>query len=135
MTPDEARPVRREYGAPWELPAGRRSLHGQPPCFRGSHELHVRLNPHVAARADELTVTADAPSADRLSAVPSMPLRSGTGLVAHPEAGVLRLAYETLALPDEGRRLVVLLPADEATATALDRLSGRTPGDLRAVRG
>ena len=56
-------------------------------------------------------------------------------LVAHPEAGPLRLAYETLALPDEGHRMVVHLPADDATAAALGRLNGCRPGALRAVSG
>lgn len=90
-------------------------------------------DPHVAAMADELTVTAGALFADRLAAVPAMPRRAGTDLVAHPEAGPLRLSYETLALPDDGHRMVVHLPADEATASALDRLNGRQPGALRAV--
>jgi hypothetical protein len=31
--------------------------------------------------------------------------------------------------------VMVHLPADEATATALDRLNGRKPGALRAVGG
>jgi hypothetical protein len=49
-------------------------------------------------------------------------------------AGGLRLDLETLALPDaDDQRLVALLPADEATSTALDRLAGRRPGALRAV--
>ena len=52
-----------------------------------------------------------------------------------PEAGRLRLSYETLALPDDGQRLMVHLPADEATATALDHLNGLKPGALRAVSG
>jgi hypothetical protein len=56
-------------------------------------------------------------------------------VVEHPEAGHLRLSFETLMLADEGRRLVVHLPADQATATALDRLNGRRPGALRAVNG
>lgn len=96
------------------------------------HEASLQ-DPHVAAVADELTVTAGAPFADRLAAVPAMPRRAGTDLVAHPEAGPLRLSYETLALPDDGHRMVVHLPADEATAAALDRLNGRQPGALRSV--
>lgn len=92
-------------------------------------------DPHVTTMADELTVTAGALFADRLAAVPALPRRAGTDLVIHPEAGPLRLAYETLALPDDGHRMVVHLPADDATATALDRLSGRRPGALRAVSG
>jgi transcriptional regulator with XRE-family HTH domain len=60
--------------------------------------------------------------------------RTGVRAVAHPDVGVLRLTYEILDLPDaERQRLVVHLPADEATATGLDRLAGRTPGRLRAV--
>ena len=52
----------------------------------------------------------------------------------HPEVGELRLAYETLELPD-GQRLVVYLPAADATSGALDHLAGRQPGALRAVIG
>lgn len=60
--------------------------------------------------------------------------RTGVRAVDHPEVGVLRLAYEVLSLPDPDRqRLVAYLPADEATATGLDRLAGRSPGRLRAV--
>ncbi len=60
--------------------------------------------------------------------------RTGVHAVAHPEVGVLRLAFEILELPDPDRqRLITYLPADEATATGLDRLAGRTPGRLRAV--
>jgi transcriptional regulator with XRE-family HTH domain len=92
-------------------------------------------DPHVAALADELTVTAGAPFSDRLAAVPSMPARFGIDIVDHPEAGRLRLSYEVLSLPEEGQRLMVHLPADEATATALDHLNGRKPGALRAVGG
>ncbi|MEV0635669.1 helix-turn-helix transcriptional regulator [Streptomyces sp. NPDC050619] len=98
------------------------------------HETSLH-EPHAAALADEMTVTAGAAFADRLAAVPSLPARTGTDLVEHPEAGRLRLSFETLALPDDGQRLVVHLPADEATATALDRLNGRKPGALRAVSG
>jgi hypothetical protein len=93
-------------------------------------------DPHVAALVDELTVTAGAPFADRLAAVPSLPRRTGVDVVAHPEAGTLRLAYETLSMPDaDGQNLVIHLPADDTTASALDRLNGRRPGALRAVNG
>ena len=90
-------------------------------------------DPHVAALAEELA--AGAPFRNRLAAVPVTPVRFGTDLVDHPEAGRLRLSYETLALRHEGQRVVVHIPADEATATALDRLNGRRPGALRAVSG
>jgi transcriptional regulator with XRE-family HTH domain len=60
--------------------------------------------------------------------------RTGVQAMAHPDVGVLRLAFEVLDLPDPDRqRLVAYLPADEATATGLDRLAGRAPGRLRAV--
>ncbi|MER6674399.1 helix-turn-helix transcriptional regulator [Streptomyces sp. NPDC000983] len=98
------------------------------------HETSVQ-DPYVGALVDELTVTAGAPFADRFTAVPAPPRRAGVETVVHPEAGTLRLAYETLTLPDDGLRMVVHLPADEATAAALDRLGGRTPGALRAVSG
>ncbi|WP_053762302.1 helix-turn-helix domain-containing protein [Streptomyces sp. AS58] len=90
---------------------------------------------HLVDLIDELTVTVGSAFTDRLSAAPSMPVRSGVDIVEHPEVGRLRLAFETLALPDEGLRLVVHLPADEVTAAALDRLNGRRPGALRAVSG
>jgi MmyB-like transcription regulator ligand binding domain len=62
--------------------------------------------------------------------------RKGSGIknLRHPEVGDLRLAYETLRLPEgDGQRLVVYLPADDATSAALDQLAGRRPGALRAV--
>jgi transcriptional regulator with XRE-family HTH domain len=98
------------------------------------HETSLH-DPHVVALAEELTAAVGAPFSDRFAAVPGMPSRFGTELVEHPEAGRLRLSYETLVLPDEGQRLVVHMPADDATATALDRLNGRRPGALRAVSG
>jgi hypothetical protein len=52
----------------------------------------------------------------------------------HPDVGELRLAYETLELPED-QRLVVYLPADDATSAALDQLTGRQPGALRAITG
>ena len=59
---------------------------------------------------------------------------SGVKVLHHPGVGDLRLSYETLRLPDgDGQRLVVYLPADEATSAALDELAGRRPGGLRAV--
>lgn len=60
--------------------------------------------------------------------------RTGVKAVAHPAVGLLRLAFETLDLPDADRqRLVIYLPADNATAAGLDRLAGRQPGALRSV--
>ncbi|WP_371482353.1 helix-turn-helix domain-containing protein [Kitasatospora sp. NBC_00315] len=93
-----------------------------------------RADPHVARLADELTVTAGAAFATRASTVPGLPRPNGVTRLVHPEAGELRLAYESLDLPaDDDLRLVVHLPADEATVTALARLAGRRAGALRVV--
>ncbi|MER5183892.1 helix-turn-helix transcriptional regulator [Streptomyces sp. NPDC002896] len=89
---------------------------------------------HVGALMDELTVSCGAEFAGRLETLPGLPRVSGVMRVVHPEVEELRLAYETLELPaDDDQRLVVHLPADDATAAALDRLTGRRPGALRAV--
>ncbi|MGA4842668.1 helix-turn-helix transcriptional regulator [Streptomyces sp. G45] len=94
------------------------------------------IDGYVRGFVDELTVLAGAPFADRATGAPAVPRRSGVKRFTHPEVGALNLAYETLALPDiDGQRLLVHLPADEATAAALDRLNGRQPGGLRAVGG
>ncbi|MBH5334535.1 helix-turn-helix domain-containing protein [Streptomyces pactum] len=93
-----------------------------------------RSDPHIAALADELTVTAGAAFTDRVATVPGLPRPSGVVRLVHPEAGELRLAHETLDLSaDDDLRLSVLLPADDASSAALDRLTGRRPGMLRAV--
>ncbi|MFI5499337.1 helix-turn-helix transcriptional regulator [Nocardia asteroides] len=93
-----------------------------------------RADPLVAALVDELTVTAGAPFTERLASLPGLPPSGGINRIRHPEAGTLRLAYESLELSlDDDQSLYVLLPADEASATALDRLVGRHPGGLRAV--
>jgi transcriptional regulator with XRE-family HTH domain len=47
----------------------------------------------------------------------------GTKTLVHPSAGALRLRYQALFLPDDShRQLVAYLPADEATAAALEEL-------------
>ncbi|KAF4409651.1 MULTISPECIES: helix-turn-helix domain-containing protein [Streptomyces] len=95
-----------------------------------------RADPHIAALLDELTVTAGPAFTERLETVSGLAPANGVTRLLHPEAGELRLAYETLELPvDDDARLVVQLPADEATAAALDRLDGKRPGTLRAVPG
>ncbi|WP_327109694.1 helix-turn-helix transcriptional regulator [Nocardia sp. NBC_01730] len=95
-----------------------------------------RADPHIAALADELTVTVGPAFADRVDTVPSLAAATGITRFAHPEAGPLRLAYEILDLSaDDDQHLIVHLPADEATAAALDRLTGRRPGALHAVSG
>jgi len=95
-----------------------------------------RADPALAALADQLTVVAGAEFTDRVASVPGLPAATGVMRMNHPEVGALRLAYETLDLSaDDAQRLVVHLPADEATAAALDTLAGRRPGGLRAVSG
>jgi len=95
-----------------------------------------RGNPDVARLAEQLTVVAGAEFTRRVNTVPGLPAASGVTRMEHPEVGSLRLAYETLDLSaDDAQRLVVHLPADAASATALDRLAGRHPGGLRAVPG
>ena len=52
----------------------------------------------------------------------------------HPQLGELRLEREVLELPAaDGQQLVVLLPADEATAEAVNRMRRPTTRTLRAV--
>ncbi|MFE9784997.1 helix-turn-helix domain-containing protein [Nocardia salmonicida] len=93
-----------------------------------------RNDPATAALADELEIVAGEEFTRRVTTVPSLPAATGTTRVEHAEAGPLRLVYETLDLPaDDDQRLFIYLPADEATATALDKIAGRRPGALRAV--
>lgn len=95
-----------------------------------------RSYPPMAALADELTVTAGDAFTHRVDTVPGLAKPSGVFRLAHPEAGMLRLAYETLELPaEDDQRLIAYLPADAATSAALDRLNGQHPQPLRLVAG
>ena len=61
--------------------------------------------------------------------------RRGALRLNHPSGCELRLLRETLDLPSDSQQLVVLLPADEGTARAVDGLrSLPTHGRLRAVQ-
>jgi hypothetical protein len=72
--------------------------------------------------------------AKRWNSKPMRQKRSGIKRIVHPDVGELRVAFETLQLPDaDEQRLVLWLPADEATSAALDQLNGRYPGALHAV--
>ncbi|MFC8421519.1 helix-turn-helix domain-containing protein [Streptomyces sp. NPDC057236] len=54
--------------------------------------------------------------------------------LAHPSGCELRLVRETLELSTDAQQLLVLLPADEETARAVDRLRERSRhGRLRAI--
>jgi len=87
-----------------------------------------RADPHVAAFADELTVSAGDEFTRRAATVPGLPKPTGVLRVLHPRAGSLRLAQETFDLTDDDQRLVVYLPADPPTADALTRLASRRLG-------
>jgi len=85
--------------------------------------------------AARLAQAAGSEFTDRWERRPVGRKRTGIRAISHPAVGVLRLAFETLGLPDADRqRLVVYLPADAATTAGLDRLAGRQPGVLRSVR-
>ncbi|WP_067481313.1 helix-turn-helix domain-containing protein [Actinomadura hibisca] len=90
--------------------------------------------PPVPQLVRDLTIGAGAAFSKRVESQPAFVPRTGLQRLHHPEAGELRLSYEALELPpDDGQRLLVYLPADDATAAALDLLAGRRPGGLRAV--
>ncbi|WP_239129363.1 MmyB family transcriptional regulator [Sinosporangium siamense] len=81
-------------------------------------------DPRAVALAEELSSNAGVGFSGRYQAWPAMPARTGVERWAHPEAGELLLAYESLDLADgDERRLIVYLPADDATSAALDRLT------------
>jgi transcriptional regulator with XRE-family HTH domain len=89
---------------------------------------------HTRELVDWLSVAAGAPFIQRLARPPALARSRGVDRLVHPDAGELRLAYETLDLPaGDYQQLVVYLPADEATEAALDRIAGRHPGALRSV--
>ncbi len=63
--------------------------------------------------------------------------RRGTQRMAHPVGGEMELEFEVLILADPGeRRLVTYMPADEASAAALEGLVGDDPlfGNQRRLR-
>jgi transcriptional regulator with XRE-family HTH domain len=89
-------------------------------------ELEWGGDDHFIALLDELRQ--DSEFATRwLAHAVSEPHR-GVMRLRHPDAGDMRLAYDVLALPDDGeQRLVTWLPADEATGAALQVLLADTP--------
>ncbi|WP_188193325.1 helix-turn-helix domain-containing protein [Nonomuraea sp. SYSU D8015] len=88
---------------------------------------------YAAELAAELEFAAGDAFTGRLSGPPVPPRTAPVERLAHPEAGELRLAREVLVLEGCEERMLVYLPADAATSAALDRLTGRHPGALRAV--
>ncbi|BCK53797.1 helix-turn-helix domain-containing protein [Nocardia wallacei] len=90
----------------------------------------------VNALVEELTVTVGVEFTGRMERIPGFADANGIARLNHPEAGPLRFAYERLDLSaDDDQHLLISLPADAATAAALDSLIGRRPGGLRAVSG
>lgn len=82
-----------------------------------------RADPHIAALADELTLTAGEVFTRRVDTVPGMPGANGVVRLKHPVVGELTLSFEVLELPaDDDQRLIVHLPADPAAEAALERL-------------
>ncbi|MGW0836368.1 helix-turn-helix domain-containing protein [Streptomyces prunicolor] len=59
--------------------------------------------------------------------------RRGALRLSHPSGYELRLLRETLELPSDAQQLIVLLPADDSTAQALDRLRRESHGRLRVI--
>ncbi len=116
-----------------------RARHAYPDWERVADDLAATLklptykgDAAVAELTEVLTILAGAAFTERLTAATGPARRSGVDRLVHPEAGELRLSYEILELPDD-QRMIVYLPADDATSTALSGLAGRRPGALRAV--
>jgi transcriptional regulator with XRE-family HTH domain len=110
----------------WEAVADARIAHVQATCHEGDAD--------VEALVASLTAVAGPAFTDRWAARPVAERRFGVERLVHPGVGDLRVTFETLQLPDaDDQRLVVYLPADDATAAAFDGLTGRRPGGLRAV--
>ena len=76
---------------------------------------------------------------ERWSLLATTDKRRGVKRIMHPDLGALRLNYEVLLLPDyvDEQRLMTWLPADDAIAAALARISQSTiptsPAQLRVI--
>ncbi|MFI5897770.1 helix-turn-helix domain-containing protein [Actinoplanes sp. NPDC051513] len=109
----------------WELTADERVAELKQGPFRADR--------HLAALADELTVTAGEAFERRTREIPGLAKAHGIQRWNHPGAGELRMAFETLELPaDDGLHLVIHLPADGATE---DAIAAQRPTALRLVAG
>ncbi|MEV0389116.1 helix-turn-helix transcriptional regulator [Nonomuraea sp. NPDC050643] len=92
-------------------------------------------DPYAGELIDELSFAAGEAFTGRMAGPPMPPQMAPVQRMAHPQAGELRLAREALDVSGGEQRILVYLPADAATSAALDRLTGRLPGALRAVGG
>ena len=98
--------------------------------------LQARPTAELQSFVDELSDAGGDAFRRRWRDLPSTGARTGVSRLSHPEEGELRLAYETMQLSDaDDQRMIVYLPADDITASALDRITGRQPGALRALSG
>jgi hypothetical protein len=76
---------------------------------------------------------------ERWSTLATTEKRRGTTRILHPDLGALRFNYEALLLPDavDEQRLIIWLPADNATALALagagDEAVPTSPAQLRVI--
>lgn len=95
---------------------------------------HRRGDPGVDTLADTLATVGGEEFTSRWRQRPLTNGRTGVHALNHPDVGPLRLSFEALDLGDRDyQRLLVYLPADAASSTALDQLAGRRPGGLRPV--
>lgn len=95
---------------------------------------HRRGDPGVDTLAEALAAVGGEEFTSRWRQRPLLTGRTGVHALAHPDVGPLRLSFEALDLGDRDyQRLLVYLPADAASSTALDQLAGRRPGGLRPV--
>ncbi|MEV0081418.1 helix-turn-helix transcriptional regulator [Saccharopolyspora sp. NPDC050642] len=118
--PNLARFVFTDARARTTFPEWDRVAYEQAAALRAATDLGDRMS---AALADELSVTAGAEFSRRFASAATLPPSTGVERWAHPIAGEIRLAYESLAVPGpDDHRLVVHLPADAATAEALEAL-------------
>jgi transcriptional regulator with XRE-family HTH domain len=102
------------------FPAWEQVADAQAATLRAAADLGDRT---AAALADELSVTEGGGFTRRYTAGGALPPPTGVERWVHPTAGSLRLAFECLPLPGpEDQRLLAYLPADAATAAALDAL-------------
>ena len=88
--------------------------------------------PDYTALAEQLAAAAGVAFTARWQRRPLTAGRTGLHALTHPTVGSLMLNYETLELSDHDyQRILLYLPADAATASRLDDLIGRRPGQLR----
>lgn len=92
-------------------------------------------DPHLAVLVEEIGATGQAELAARMQAGPGAAPLPGVVRLEHPAVGELRLAVESFDVKHAEQQLVTYLPADEATADALDELRRSRSGVLRAVPG